>query len=113
MKNHVPTFDDFANESLNESTDYKTKSIVYHKLDYSDFVADGPEVDEVSMVILVGMGGMRLVRIWSKDPKKKPVGEEFFVKVPSTDPKVIQVLPSREFLKELQPGIQDYVKSSK
>ena len=114
MKN-IPTFEAFLNESvINESNDYKTKSIKYTDLEYSDFVADGPEVSEISMFIIIANGKMKLVRLWSKDPKKNPVGEEFEVQLSSSDKTAIKVTPTREFTKNvLQPVILDWVKKNK
>jgi hypothetical protein len=112
MKN-LKTYDDFLNEArLNEASNFKTKKIDYTDLQYSDLIADGPQVSEISMVILVGGGGITLARVWSSDPKKT-IGEKFFIKVEKSDPEVFKIIEDKKVINLVQPGIQAFLKDNK
>ena len=75
---HIPTFEDFVNESYNRTqTKYKTQNVDWDDIAPGDYIADGPNVGEVSRVISNTKKGFTLKRVWNNVRKKD--GEEFFV----------------------------------
>ena len=49
---HIPTFEDFVNESYNKTqTKYKTQNVDWDDIAPGNYIADGPNVGEVSRVI--------------------------------------------------------------
>ena len=75
---HIPTFEDFVNESYNKTqTKYKTQNVDWDDIAPGDYIADGPNVGEVSRVISNTKKGFTLKRVWNNVRKKD--GEEFFV----------------------------------
>ena len=71
---HIKEFEEF----INESTKWKTANVEWDELDPGDYVADGPNVGEVSKVISNTKKTLVLKRVWCKDHKHK-IGEEFNV----------------------------------
>ena len=75
---HIPTFEDFVNESYNRTQNkYKTQNVDWDDIAPGDYIADGPNVGEVSRVISNTKKGFTLKRVWNNVRKKD--GEEFFV----------------------------------
>ena len=75
---HIPTFEQFVNESYNRTqTKYKTQNVEWDDVAPGDYIADGPNVGEVSRVIGNTKKGFTLKRVWNNVRKKD--GEEFFV----------------------------------
>jgi hypothetical protein len=75
---HIPTFEQFVNESYNRTqTKYKTQNVDWDDVAPGDYIADGPNVGEVSRVISNTKKGFTLKRVWNNVRKKD--GEEFFV----------------------------------
>jgi hypothetical protein len=75
---HIPTFDQFVNESYNRTQNkYKTQNVEWDDIAPGDYIADGPNVGEVSRVISNTKKGFTLKRVWNNVRKKD--GEEFFV----------------------------------
>jgi len=58
---------------------WKTEPVKWDSVKPDDFIADGPNVGEVSQVISNSRSGLELKRVWTNS-KKYPVGEEFFIK---------------------------------
>jgi hypothetical protein len=83
------SFDNGQNDlrefSLNESSSivrrthnkYKTQNVEWDDIEPGDYIADGPNVGEVSRVISNTRKGFLLKRVWNNVRKKD--GEEFFV----------------------------------
>ena len=76
------TFNEFLNESINEgynrtSNKYKTRNVEWDDVAPGDYIADGPNIGEVSVVISNTKKGFILKRVWNNIRKKD--GEEFFV----------------------------------
>lgn len=75
---HIPTFNQFINESYNRTSNkYKTQPVELDDIEPGDYIADGPNVGEVSRVISNTKKGFTLNRVWNNVRKKD--GEEFFV----------------------------------
>jgi hypothetical protein len=75
---HIPTFEQFITESYNRTqTKYKTQNVEWDDVAPGDYIADGPNVGEVSRVISNTKKGFTLKRVWNNVRKKD--GEEFFV----------------------------------
>jgi hypothetical protein len=75
---HIPTFEQFITESYNRTqTKYKTQNVEWDDVAPGDYIADGPNVGEVSRVIGNTKKGFTLKRVWNNVRKKD--GEEFFV----------------------------------
>jgi len=109
---HFKSFDVFVNEStINESQTWKTKKIKqYDDLEYSDFIADGPNPTEISMIRSVSNRDMSLIRIWSSDPSKK-IGEPFKVDMVGKDQTVFQVV-DKNFDKLIIPWLKQFFKEN-
>lgn len=83
------SFDNGQNDlrefSLNESSNmvtrthnkYKTQNVEWDEIQPGDYIADGPNVGEISKVINNTRKGFTLKRVWNNVRKKD--GEEFFV----------------------------------
>jgi hypothetical protein len=75
---HIKGFNQFINESINRTSNkYKTQNVEWDDIKPGDFIADGPNVGEVSKVISNTKKGFTLKRVWNNVRKKD--GEEFFV----------------------------------
>lgn len=75
---HIKEFDQFINESTNRTSNkYKTQNVEWDDIEPGDFIADGPNVGEVSKVISNTKKGFTLKRVWNNVRKKD--GEEFFI----------------------------------
>lgn len=75
---HIKEFDEFVNESVNRTSNkYKTQNVEWDDIEPGDYIADGPNVGEVSKVISNTKKGFTLKRVWNNVRKKD--GEEFFV----------------------------------
>ena len=74
---HVKTFESFLNEAM--SSKYKTVNVEYNDVSPGDYIADGPTVGEVSLVIRSSRQGLLLKRVWNNVKKKN--GEEFFIPI--------------------------------
>lgn len=66
------------NESLNESNKFITRNVDLNDVAPGDYIADGPKVGEVSVVVSNTRHAFVLKRVWAKDRKHK-IGEEFLV----------------------------------
>lgn len=58
---------------------WKTEPVKWDSVKPGDFIADGPNVGEVSQVISNSRSGLELKRVWTNS-KRHSVGEKFFVK---------------------------------
>jgi hypothetical protein len=75
---HIKGFNQFINESINRTSNkYKTQNVEWDDIEPGDFIADGPNIGEVSKVISNTKKGFTLKRVWNNVRKKD--GEEFFV----------------------------------
>jgi hypothetical protein len=75
---HIKEFEEFINESANRTSNkYETQNAEWDDIEPGDFIADGPNVGEVSKVISNTKKGFTLKRVWNNIRKKD--GEEFFV----------------------------------
>lgn len=82
MMKHIPTFEQFINENITElynrtSNKYKTQNVEWDDIKPGDYIADGPNVGEISQVINNTSKGFTLKRVWNNVRKKD--GEEFFI----------------------------------
>jgi hypothetical protein len=73
--------DTLTNEGIfgpSKSAKFKTRGVNWNDLVAGDYIADGLNVGEISIIISNVKQGFTLKRVWTNDKKKK-VGEEFFV----------------------------------
>jgi hypothetical protein len=75
---HIKERSEFLNESYKRTGNkYKTQNVEWDDIEPGDYIADGPNVGEVSRVISNTRKGFLLKRVWNNVRKKD--GEEFFV----------------------------------
>ena len=82
---------------VTEANQWKTKDTKYTDIKSGDYIADGPNVNEISIVLSNTRKGFELKRVWAKGAKHAKVGQTFDVEhdheaMSNDHDKVIQVI---------------------